>query len=99
MLRRMSKSQLCLLGRLHIDSSFKPRAMKSIFHNIWKPVKGVVIRDLDTNLFAFQFFCTTDRDYVLNHGPRAFDEHVLLLKQMIGMEVLLDVQFTTVLFG
>ncbi|KAJ8432880.1 hypothetical protein Cgig2_021016 [Carnegiea gigantea] len=72
--------------------------MKSIFHNIWKLLKGVVIRDLDTNSLAFQFFCTTNRDYVLNHGPRAFNEHVLLIKQMIRMEVLLDVQFTMVHF-
>ena len=56
-----------------------------MFHNIWKLLKGVVIRDLDTNLFAFQFFCTTNRYYVLNHSPRAFDERVLLIKQMIGI--------------
>ncbi|KAJ8452677.1 hypothetical protein Cgig2_005013 [Carnegiea gigantea] len=45
---------LCLLGLLHTTLAFNPRALKSILRNVWKPSKGLVIRDPDTNLFAFQ---------------------------------------------
>ncbi|KAJ8448891.1 hypothetical protein Cgig2_030747 [Carnegiea gigantea] len=89
---------LCLLGRLHTDTSFNIRAMKSVFCNIWKPVKGLVMRDLETNLFAFQFFSMADKDYVLNEGPWAFDGHILLLKQMTSMEIPSDVEFKTAHF-
>ncbi|KAJ8420259.1 hypothetical protein Cgig2_008581 [Carnegiea gigantea] len=78
---------LCLLGRLHASNSFNPRAMKSVLRNVWKPTKGLVIRDLDSNLFTFQFFSAADRDFVLNEGPWAFDGCILLLKQMTGLEV------------
>jgi len=37
---------LCLLGRLHTDTSFNAKAMKSVFRNIWKPVNSLIVRDL-----------------------------------------------------
>ncbi|KAJ8446530.1 hypothetical protein Cgig2_027492 [Carnegiea gigantea] len=42
-------------------------------NNVWKPSKGVIIRDLDKNLFAFQSFSAVDKDFVLNKGPWASD--------------------------
>ncbi|KAJ8446848.1 hypothetical protein Cgig2_016158 [Carnegiea gigantea] len=89
---------LCLLGKLHTQCSFNPKATKSVFCNIWKPSKELVIRDLDSNLFAFQFFAASDRDYVLNEGPWAFDGSLLLLKQMTGLEVPVEVEFSTACF-
>ena len=70
---------LCLLGRLHTTLAFNPRAMKSVLINVWKSSKGRVIRDLDANLFVFQFFSAADRNFVLNEGPWAFDGSILLL--------------------
>jgi len=89
---------LCLLGRLYTTNSFNPRAMKSVLRNVWKPSKGLVIRDLDSNLFAFQFFSKADRDFALNEGPWAFDGCILLLKQMTDTEVLSEVSFSTARF-
>jgi len=72
--------------------------MKSVLWNVWKPSKGLVIHDLDTNLVAFQFFSEFDRDFILNEGPWAFDGCILLLKQMTGVEVLSEVSFSTARF-
>ena len=41
---------LSLVGKLMCDSSFNARVMKSVLKSIWKPAKGIVIRD---NLFVF----------------------------------------------
>lgn len=57
-----------------------------------------MIRDLDANLFPFQFFSISDRDYVLNEGPWAFDGCILLLKQMTRLEVPSEVEFLTAWF-
>ncbi|KAJ8427008.1 LOW QUALITY PROTEIN: hypothetical protein Cgig2_004210 [Carnegiea gigantea] len=85
---------LCLLGKLHTQCSLNPRAMKSIFQNLWRPSKG-----LDSNLFAFQFFAAIGTmSLVLNKGPWAFDGSLLLLKQMTGLEVLSKVKFSTARF-
>ncbi|KAJ8426626.1 hypothetical protein Cgig2_016069 [Carnegiea gigantea] len=84
---------LYLLGRLHTSNSFNLRAMKSVLRNVWKPSKGLVMRDLDSNLFIFQFFFAADRDFVLNEGPWAFDGYILLLKQITRLEVPSEVEF------
>ena len=84
---------LYLLGRLYTTNSFNSRAMKLVLRNVWKPSKGLVIRDLNSNLFAFQFFSEVDHDFILNEGPWAFDGCILLLKWMTGLEVPLEVTF------
>ena len=72
--------------------------MKTVMKNVWKPVKGVVIKDLDWNLFIFQFFDKGDKEYALNEGPWAFDGSILLLKQMTGLEQPSEVVFDTARF-
>ena len=52
---------LCLYGKLLAKKSFNPRAFKTVFRNIWRPDDGVLVRDLDVNLFAVQFFSMVDR--------------------------------------
>ena len=47
---------LSLLGKLWIDYSFNPRVMKNVLRSVWKPSKGLVVRDLEDNLFVFPFF-------------------------------------------
>ncbi|KAJ8421787.1 LOW QUALITY PROTEIN: hypothetical protein Cgig2_018412 [Carnegiea gigantea] len=91
---RSEQIALCLWGNLHTDGYFNVNAMKTVFKNVWKPSKGVIIRDLDRNLFAFQFFSSADRDYALNEGPWAFDGNILMLKSITGYEQPLEVQFT-----
>ncbi|KAJ8444400.1 hypothetical protein Cgig2_026604 [Carnegiea gigantea] len=89
---------LCLHGKLLTKKSFNCRVMKTVFHNIWRPNKGVVIGDLDTNLFAFQFFSMTDKDIVLNDGPWSFDGKLLLLRGVIGLEQASKMKFETTHF-
>ncbi|KAJ8432653.1 hypothetical protein Cgig2_011819 [Carnegiea gigantea] len=71
---------LYMLGRLHTKIAFNAKAMKSALRIVWKPAKGIVIRDLDVNLFVFQFFNQADKAYALNEGPWGLDGHLLLLK-------------------
>jgi len=83
-----------LVGKLMTEGNFNVRTMK----NVWKPSKGLVIRDLDVNLFVFQFFLHADRAYVFNEGPWAFDGNLLLLKEWTGLDQPSEIQFTSVRF-
>ena len=78
---------LSLVGKLMCDGSFNTRVMKNVLNNIWKPAKGIAIRDLDCNLFVFQFFSEMDRKFMLNEGPWAFGGHLLLLKEWTGLRI------------
>ena len=72
--------------------------MKGTFKNVWKAARGLVIEELDRNLFLFQFFSYVDKELVVNEGPRAFDGHAFLLKELTGMEKYSEVVFDTAMF-
>ncbi|KAJ8444151.1 hypothetical protein Cgig2_030971 [Carnegiea gigantea] len=72
--------------------------MKIVLKSIWKPLKGMAVREMDENVFLFQFFSKKDKDYVLKEGPWAFDGHVLLLKEWTGLEQLSEIKFDKACF-
>lgn len=41
---------LALVGKLFTNSSFNIEAMKSVLRASWKPLKGMVVREIDKNL-------------------------------------------------
>lgn len=53
----------------------------------------MVIKEIK-NIFVFEFFAQSDKNHVLNEGPWSFDGHLLLLKQMTGVEQPSEVKFT-----
>lgn len=46
---------LCLVGRFLTEKPIRVMIMKECMAGIWRPVKGVVIKETSTNLFLFQF--------------------------------------------
>jgi len=90
--------ELSLVGKLMTNDNFNVHVMKNVLNNVWKPSKGLVIRDLDINLFVFQFFSHADRTYVLNEGPWDFGGNLLLLKEWAELEQPSEIKFTSVRF-
>ncbi|KAJ8434388.1 hypothetical protein Cgig2_014235 [Carnegiea gigantea] len=86
---------LCLLGRLHTSNYFNLGALKTVLKDIWKPTNWAVIKEVEKNLFAFQFFSRAVKDFVLEEGPRSFDGSLLLLKEMYGLEQPSEIDFST----
>jgi len=50
---RIEQIALCLWEKLLMDNYFNPEALKAVLKNVWKPARGVIIRELDKNLFSF----------------------------------------------
>jgi len=95
---RAEQVALCLLGKLHTVNTFNIGAMKTVLKTVWKPTKGVIIKELDWNLFVFQFFAKADKEYVFNEGLWAFDGCILMLTEMTGLEQPSEVVFNKVRF-
>ncbi|KAJ8438379.1 LOW QUALITY PROTEIN: hypothetical protein Cgig2_006297 [Carnegiea gigantea] len=72
------------------------RAIKSVLRN--KLMKGVIIKELDWNLFTFQFFSKVDKEYVFNEAPRAFNGNILMLKEITGLEQPSEIVFNKARF-
>ncbi|KAK6147743.1 hypothetical protein DH2020_018655 [Rehmannia glutinosa] len=73
----------CLVGRFLSDRQVNFLAMKNTLAAIWRPVKGVFIKDLGPNLFLFQFFHELDLARVQSNGPWTFDNLMLITKRLL----------------
>lgn len=49
---------------------------------LWKPGNGVYIKDLETNLFLFQFFREVDVKRVIVGRPWSFNRRALIMRRM-----------------
>lgn len=53
---------------------------------LWRPGKGICVKDLSPTLFLFQFFHEIDIRRVLESGPWTFDQHILIVKRLGELE-------------
>ncbi|KAK6140574.1 hypothetical protein DH2020_025681 [Rehmannia glutinosa] len=72
----------CLVGRFLTDRQVNFLAMKNTLASVWRPVKGVFIKELGPNLFLFQFFHELDITRVQLNGPWTFDNLLLITKRL-----------------
>jgi hypothetical protein len=78
----------CLLGRFLSNRPIHVNSMKVTMANIWRPVKGVKIKETTPGLFLFQFAHALDMEAVLQGGPWMFDNHMLILDRVqLGVQI------------
>ena len=70
------------MGRFLTDKAINFPAMKNTMAALWRPEKGICIKDLSPTLFLFQFFHEVDIQRVLDSGLWTFDQHVLIMKRL-----------------
>jgi hypothetical protein len=70
---------LCLVGRFLTDRPIRTRMMKEKISEFWQPVCKVAIKEINPNLFLFQFFHPRDMERVLKQGPWSFDGHTSII--------------------
>lgn len=73
-----NKFDLCLEGRFLTEKGINNRAMKSKLADVWRPAKGINIKDLKPGIFLFQFYHADDMAWVTNGGPWSFDGALLV---------------------
>lgn len=91
-------SDLCLIGRLLTDRPVNFMAMKTRMADIWRPGKGVSIRDVGEHRYLFQFYHVIDMRRVLDSGPWSFDNQILLLHHLKQGELPSHVPLTHINF-
>ncbi|CAJ2661731.1 unnamed protein product [Trifolium pratense] len=78
----------CLVGRFICERNIHFNSMSVRMADLWKPVRGVTIKEAKLGLFLFHFAHPYDMEAVLNGGPWIFDYNMLLLEQVqLGMQV------------
>ncbi|KAL2899415.1 hypothetical protein RDABS01_024497 [Bienertia sinuspersici] len=92
-LNTSKKVELMMIGKILTNRPFNFEAMKRTLRSIWRLKEGVAVRMVETNLFAFQFSSSRDKDLVKNGMPWFFDNQLLLLKEVRGDEQLSEITF------
>ena len=77
-----SELSLCLVGKLWTTRRFNSNAFMNLMTKIWSPRKGLVAKEIETNLFLFQFYHWKDLDRVIDGEPWFFDKNVVVLKRV-----------------
>lgn len=71
-----------LVGRLATTKPVKFHIMRDMLASIWRPGKGVMISEIEPNLFLFKFYHEVDVKCVIEDGPWVFENNLLILKRL-----------------
>jgi hypothetical protein len=81
------KAKWLAVAKVHTTRGFSPSALYADMRSAWNPVKEVIWRKLEDNLFSVQFGCLADWDKAMNMGPWLFrNNFVLLMEEYDGFQ-------------
>lgn len=75
-------AKLCLVGRFLVEGVVDFGAMKQTMAALWRPGKCVYIREVDSNLYLFQFYHELDVKRVVEGSPWSFNRKALIIARM-----------------
>ncbi|KAJ9189518.1 hypothetical protein P3X46_000801 [Hevea brasiliensis] len=61
--------------------------MKNTLADLWRPGRGMFVKEIEKGLFLFRFFHIVDMNRVWDGGPWSFNNHLLILHRMAEEEV------------
>ncbi|KAL8544615.1 hypothetical protein ACS0TY_005006 [Phlomoides rotata] len=74
--------EFCLVGRFLTDQPINFSLMKSRMASIWRPKKGLYVKDIEEGRYVFQFFHRVDVKCVEDGSPWSFGTYLLLLHRL-----------------
>ena len=76
--------ELSIVGRVMTERPFNFDAFKRTMNQIWTISKGALFRRIENGLFVVQFATARDRAKVLDGRPWTFDQHLVMLNEIVG---------------
>lgn len=72
----------CLVGRLLSDRPVDFDALRNVMASLWRPGKGMFVKELDVNKYLFQFFHEVDIQRVMEGSPWTFNKVPLIIDRL-----------------
>lgn len=72
----------CLVGRFLTESSIDFQAMQHKMASLWRPGKGMYVKQLEANRFMFQFYHEIDIKRVCDGSPWTFGRFQLVFARL-----------------
>ncbi|KAG8491294.1 hypothetical protein CXB51_014567 [Gossypium anomalum] len=77
---------LCLVGRVLTDSIVHFPSLKNTLADLWHPLRGVSIIEVENKKILFRFYCEIDMNRVLDGMPWFFNRHLIVFHRLVGGE-------------
>lgn len=74
--------KLCMVGRFISEGRVDFMALQHTMAALWRPEKGVYMKELDTNLYLFHFYHEVDVKRVMEGCPWSFNRRALIMARM-----------------
>lgn len=94
-----TKGSKCLIGRLGVAKKIHKEAFKAILVRIWRLLGSVFFKEIQENLWLFEFSDDNDKRRVLEGRPWSYDRTLLILNEFDGKTPRLEWIFPTHQFG
>lgn len=78
------KGSRCLVGRLVTEKRFNREAFRCLLTRLWRPVGRIIFKEIQENLWVFEFFESDDMRRVLEGRPWSFERYILVLNNFMG---------------
>lgn len=75
-------AKFCIVGRFIQEGRIDFEAMKQTLAVLWKPGKGVYIKEIDSNLYLFQFYHEVDIRRVMEGCPWSFNMKAIIMARL-----------------
>ncbi|XP_030485436.2 uncharacterized protein LOC115702118 [Cannabis sativa] len=72
----------CLVGKLLADRPADFDSLRNVMASLWRPGKGMYVKELETNKYLFQFFHEVDIGRVLEGTPWTFNKNPLIVERL-----------------
>lgn len=72
----------CLVGRFLTESPIDFQAMQNKMASLWRPGRGVYVKELEPNSYIFQFYHEIDIKRVIEGSPWTFGRFYFLLERL-----------------
>ncbi|XP_016704246.1 uncharacterized protein [Gossypium hirsutum] len=71
-------SNFCLVVCFLTATVINFQSMRTVMANLWHPLGGVTITDIEEKRILFRLYCEVDRDRVVKGSPYTFNNHLLI---------------------
>jgi hypothetical protein len=89
------KGELCLVGKLWTEKPTNKEAFKTVLSRLWRTVETVIFKEIQENLWLFEFSDAVDKCRVLAGRPWAFDRQALIINEFDGQTPPSQMVFTS----
>lgn len=75
-------AKLCIVGRFITEGRTDFEALQQTLDVLWKPGRGVYMKEIDSNLYLFQFYHELDVKRVMEGCPWSFNRRALVMSRL-----------------